>query len=104
LFEMSSRINDLKSRTVSVEEIEPETFRHFRQTYIDFMEEVLGLKDEVSQDEKLLDSVLQVLIDLRKKARDDRNYAMSDRIRDDLKKIGVQLKDGKDGEMSYEIE
>jgi cysteinyl-tRNA synthetase len=68
------------------------------------MEDVLGLKDENSQDEKLLDSVLHVLIDLRKKAREDRNYSLSDKIRDDLKKLGVQLMDGKEGEIDYVIE
>jgi cysteinyl-tRNA synthetase len=104
LFEMASRINDIRSGNVNVDHIDGETFDVFKKTYIDFMEEVLGLKDEVSQDEKLLDSVLHVLIDLRKKAREDRNYALSDKIRDDLKRIGVQLKDGKEGEMSYEIE
>ncbi len=104
LFEMSSRINDFKSGNASLDEIDAETFARFKTTYIEFMEEVLGLKDDASQDEKLLDSVLKVLIDLRKKAREDRNYALSDKIRDDLKRVGVQLKDGKEGEMSYEIE
>lgn len=104
LFEMSSRINDLKSGNISPDEIDAETFNLFKTTYVGFMEEVLGLKDEASQDEKLLDSVLHVLIDLRKKAREDRNYALSDKIRDDLKKLGVQLMDGKEGEMSYVIE
>jgi cysteinyl-tRNA synthetase len=104
LFEMASRINDFKSRNLSPEEIDPDTFNTFKKTFVGFMEDVLGLSEEVSQDEKLLDSVLHVLIDLRKKAREDRNYAMSDKIRDDLKKLGVQLMDGKDGEMSYVIE
>jgi cysteinyl-tRNA synthetase len=104
LFEMSSRINDLKARSTGLEELDAETFNVFKKTFTDFMEEVLGLKEEVSQDEKLLDSVLHVLIDLRKKAREDRNYALSDKIRDDLKKLGVQLMDGKDGEMEYVIE
>ena len=104
LFEMSSRINDLKAKNFLIEEIDPATFNLFKKTFVDFMEEVLGLKDEPSQDERLLDSVLQVLIDLRKKAREDRNYALSDKIRDDLKKVGVQLMDGKEGEMSYVIE
>jgi cysteinyl-tRNA synthetase len=45
-----------------------------------------------------------VLIDLRKKARVDKNYALSDKIRDDLKHLGVQLKDGKDGEINFTIE
>lgn len=104
LFEMASRINDLKSGNIQANEIDAETFNLFKTTYTGFMEDVLGLKDEASQDEKLLDSVLHVLIDLRKKARDDRNYALSDQIRNDLKKLGVQLMDGKEGEMSYVIE
>ena len=104
LFEMSSRINDLKAKNFSIDDIDPETFSLFKKTFVGFMEEVLGLKDEPSQDEKLLDSVLHVLIDLRKKAREDRNYALSDKIRDDLKRVGIQLMDGKDGEMTYVIE
>ena len=104
LFEMAARINDFKSGNISTAEIDPETFAAFRNTFVGFIEEVLGLKEEDSQDEKLLDSVLQVLIDLRKKAREDRDYALSDKIRDDLKKLGVQLMDGKEGEMNYIIE
>ena len=104
LFEMASRINDFKSRSVPIDQVDSETFNLFKDTFIGFMEDVMGLKEEVSADEKLLDSVLNVLIDLRKKAREDRNYALSDKIRDDLKKLGVQLMDGKEGEMSYVIE
>lgn len=104
LFEMAARINDIKSRNTSLNEIDPQTFQLFKKTFVEFMEEVLGLREEVSQDEQLLDRVLHVLIDLRKKAREDRNYALSDKIRDDLKKLGVQLMDGKDGEMTYVIE
>jgi len=34
---------------------------------------------------------------MRKKARDDRDWALSDKIRDELMDLGIQLKDGKDG-------
>lgn len=104
LFEMSARINDFKSGNASLEEVNAQTFDLFKNTFVNIMEEVLGLEEEVSQDERLLDNVLHVLIDLRKKAREDRNYALSDKIRDDLKKLGVQLMDGKDGEMTYVID
>jgi cysteinyl-tRNA synthetase len=104
LFEMAARINDFKSRNITTDEVDAETFNTFKTTFVGFMEEVLGLKEEISQDEKILDSVLYLLIDLRKKAREDRNYALSDKIRDDLKKLGVQLMDGKEGEMTYVIE
>jgi len=101
LFEMSSRINDLKNGNISAS---PHTFEKFKSTYIGFMEDVLGLKEETTGDDHLLDGTIKVLIELRKKARTDRNYALSDRIRDDLKAIGIQLKDGKDGEITYTIE
>jgi cysteinyl-tRNA synthetase len=48
--------------------------------------------------------VVNVLIELRKKARQDKNFALSDKIRDDLKSIGVQLMDGKEGNISYTID
>lgn len=104
LFEMSSRINDLKSGNLHPNNLTPETFEEFKKTFIGFMEEVLGLQQEATQNDDLLDNVINVLIDLRKKARQDRNYALSDKIRDELKKAGVQLMDGKDGQMTYTID
>lgn len=104
LFDMSSRINDFKAGNTNPSEVDKETFENFKRTYITFMEDVLGLTEESAQNDHLLDGVINVLIDLRKKARTDKNYPLSDKIRDDLKKVGVQLKDGKDGEMTYTIE
>jgi cysteinyl-tRNA synthetase len=52
----------------------------------------------------LLDGIITVLIELRKKARADKNFALSDKIRDDLKALGVQLMDGKSGEITYTLE
>ena len=68
------------------------------------MEDVLGIREEEEHNQELINGVVNVLIELRKKARVDKNFALSDKIRDDLKVIGVQLMDGKDGEMDYTIE
>jgi cysteinyl-tRNA synthetase len=104
LFEMSARINDFKSGNIPISSVNPEVFDDFKKTYTAFMEEVLGLREESAQNDQLLQGVIQVLIDLRKKARQDKNFSLSDKIRDDLKKVGVQLKDGKDGEITFSIE
>lgn len=101
LFDMSARINDIKAGNLRVG---PTMREKMTATYISVMEEVLGLREEKHANHELLDGTIQVLIELRKKARLDRNYAMSDRIRDELKSIGIQLKDGKDGEITYSIE
>jgi cysteinyl-tRNA synthetase len=104
LFEMSARINDMKSGNLTMDKVDATTFVNFQATYIAMMEDVLGLKEETEAGGSHLEGVINVLIELRKKARTDRNYALSDKIRDDLQAIGVQLKDGKNGEMTYAIE
>lgn len=104
LFEMSARINDLKSGNINLAEIDQPVFDSFKQTYIGFIEQVLGLQEEKELTDDVLRGTLDLLITLRKKARTDKNFALSDKIRDDLKKIGIQINDGKDGEMTYSIE
>jgi cysteinyl-tRNA synthetase len=104
LFEMSARINDFKSGNIPLAQISNDVFSRFKQAYIEFMEQVLGLQEEGDHDRGTMDGVIKVLIELRKKARTDKNYALSDKIRDDLKSIGVLLKDGKNGEIEYELE
>jgi cysteinyl-tRNA synthetase len=104
LFEMASRINDLKSGNLAINSVSKATFDDFKNTFIGFMEDILGLQEEAAQNDQLLEGVIRVLIELRTKARIDKNFALSDRIRDDLKKVGVQLKDGKDGEITWSVE
>jgi len=104
LFEMSAKVNDFKSGKLSTSIVSESTFNDFKNTYITFMENVLGIREEEEHNKELIDGVVKVLIELRKKARVDKNFALSDKIRDDLKSIGVQLMDGKDGEMSYTLD
>lgn len=104
LFEMASRINDFKSGNTPLTSVSAEDFERFKKYYVAFMEEVLGLKEEETQNDALLEGVIGVLIDLRKKARQDKNFALSDKIRDELKARGVQLMDGKNGEMTYSVD
>jgi cysteinyl-tRNA synthetase len=47
---------------------------------------------------------MKVVIALRKQARDNKDWATSDKIRDELQANGIQIKDGKDGEVSYSME
>src|SRR5690606_6470271 len=76
LFEMSSRINDFKSGNRKIASVDGDTFTTFQQTYINFMEDVLGLQAEETHNNELLNGVIHVLIDMRKKARQDKNFAL----------------------------
>ncbi len=62
---------------------------------------VLGLKDEEAgasgKAEKALEGVMQLVLENRKKAREEKNWAESDHIRDLLASYGIAVKDTKEG-------
>lgn len=64
-----------------------------------FVFDVLGLEDEKATDSSndKLEGVVNMLIGMRNQARADKNFALSDQIRDQLIAYGIQLKDGKEG-------
>jgi cysteinyl-tRNA synthetase len=64
-----------------------------------FVFNILGLKDETAAgtDEKLTGDLMKIIIDLRQNARNNKEWALSDQIRDELKKAGIILNDLKDG-------
>ena len=67
----------------------------------EFVEDIMGIMLDGSENQSAVNTALKgtvsILIDIRKTARDNKDFATSDRIRDELLALGVQLKDGKDG-------
>ncbi len=96
LFELSGKINAWKNGQQQMS-VTPETFQLLKKTFYDFTEVILGLKDETAADNSNMDDVMQLVISLRKQAREKKDFATSDIIRDELLKAGIQLKDSKDG-------
>jgi cysteinyl-tRNA synthetase len=68
-----------------------------------FVEDIFGLKNERAESTGKLDGVIQLLIDIRKEAKTRKDFVTSDKIRNELAALGVQLKDEKDGGMSEQI-
>lgn len=104
LFEATKFINQVKegSATITATDLEILT-----TTIKEFTFEVLGLEASATAEggndiTKKLDGVVELLIELRKEARANKDFALSDKIRDELAAKGVQLKDGKNGtEFTY---
>jgi cysteinyl-tRNA synthetase len=98
IFELVPVINSLKDKTISME---AETVTLLKSKLQEYVEEILGLKSETAGEADKLKGVMEVLINLRKEARAKRDWATSDRIRNELSSIGIQLKDEKDGNISW---
>lgn len=71
----------------------------FRKSLHAFVYDVLGLQNEkeTAANSDKLDGVVHMLIGMREEARANKNWSLSDEIRDKLLALGIQLKDGKEG-------
>jgi cysteinyl-tRNA synthetase len=69
-----------------------------KKIYHDFVFDILGLKEEISggQDE-IVDGLMESILKIRQNARANKDWATSDMIREELAKLGITVKDTKDG-------
>ena len=79
------------------------TLKLMQQKFKAYLEDVFGLKSISADNNGTLSGVMQLLIDIRKEAKIKKDFATSDKIRNQLAAMGIELKDEKDGGMSWNI-
>ena len=95
LFEGVKYINQLKENKETISEVD---LHEFKSVLNIFVFDVLGLENVSSQNNSnKLSGVVELLIGMRNDARENKDWALSDKIRDELLALNIQLKDGKDG-------
>jgi cysteinyl-tRNA synthetase len=100
LFEAVSRINSWKDGHQSMAGLGESTFSALKDLFQTFLFDIFGLKDEAAAGDnhfKTLDGLMQLVIEMRQDARARKDWPASDKIRDTLKELSIQLKDGKEG-------
>lgn len=97
LYELVKMVNQVKDNTLKVSQ---EDIDRMKALFKDAAVDVLGLVDEQqegSESGNMLGSVLEMILEVRKEAKLNKDYATSDKIRDRLAEIGIKIKDTKDG-------
>lgn len=97
LFEGVRLINSIAAGN---ERIDEANLDKLKKLYHDFVFRILGLKREsesVSKDREVLGKVLDMVMSIRTEAKQKKDWTTSDKIRDELKAAGVQIKDTKEG-------
>jgi len=97
LFEAVKIVNQIKEGNTT---ISSKDLTHFKTTIDAFVYDILGLKDtasEANSETDKLSGAVELLIRLRQEARANKDFVLSDKIRDELAEIGIQLNDGKEG-------
>jgi cysteinyl-tRNA synthetase len=98
LFELTSKINALSGKQLDPKLLSPETHHSLKNFFPAFIREVLGLQDDSSEhDQEVVGGLMDLIIELRKDARLNKDWNTADKIRDALTSLSIQLKDGKEG-------
>ena len=101
LFEILPSINSLKDKYITVDALSGDTWIFIQNQLTLFIENILGIKVSTGANLEQLKGVIDLLIEIRKDAKTRKDFATSDKIRNQLTEMGIQLNDEKDGSMSY---
>ena len=94
MFEGIRFINSVADKKATVSEKDLDTLKTL---YHSIVFDVFGLKEEILEDNsELINGLMKIIIDIRLKARKNKDWETSDAIRDQLKELGIILKDSID--------
>ena len=97
IFDAVRIINTAKDKSIV---LDASDYKALTDLFDNIVTGVLGLRDEESEGGKAIqtiDGLVNMVLEHRKAAKAAKDWATSDRIRDDLKALGIQIKDTKDG-------
>jgi cysteinyl-tRNA synthetase len=100
LFEIVRVINSIYDGKAKVSQEGLESLKVFMK---EFVEDILGLRNDQNSGSDDIDDVMNLVIKLRNEAKSNKDFVTSDRIRDELNAIGIQLKDSKEGTLWNKI-
>lgn len=100
-FEVARYINSVYDGKASIDQATLEGLKVLVQHFI---VDILGLMDDtVGADADSMDELMQIIINIRNEAKKNKDFTTSDKIREELTAIGLQLKDSKEGTLWNKI-
>jgi len=94
LFDIAKMVNSAPENSPDVLSI----MSAAQEVFISLADDVFGLElESEALTEGLAGDLMKLIIDIRAKARKDKNWALSDHIRDGLKDLGISLEDRSEG-------
>ena len=99
IFEIITKVNALSSGHIPLTDVSTGVLQRIKDTLSTFVIDIFGLQDDriTGGGSEILDGLMDLIIDIRAEARSDKNWGISDKIRDALSSLDIQLKDGADG-------
>jgi cysteinyl-tRNA synthetase len=103
MFEIAPIINSIKAGHIAINSLAGSTLLLMQQLFKTYLEDIFGLTANDASKQAHLQGVMNLLIDIRQQAKTNKDYATSDKIRNQLTALGISIKDEKDGTASWDI-
>jgi cysteinyl-tRNA synthetase len=100
MFEIVPVINSMKDGLIKTDAISAATMEKLKVKFTVYLQDILGLKDP-NENSAQLNGIMDLLIQIRKEAKSKKDFFTSDKIRKQLAELGIEMKDEKDGNMSW---
>lgn len=96
LFDAAKQINSIVAGSLT---ITAEDLKELKETFHTFMFDIMGLKEKEadSKSTAAFSGAVDMLLKIRAQAKAEKNWALSDQIRNELTALGFKIKDTKDG-------
>ncbi|MEP7251434.1 MAG: cysteine--tRNA ligase [Ginsengibacter sp.] len=102
MFEIVPVINSLKDKLIDLQSLSSATLNRLKDSFAVYLQDIFGLKD-MSEQNDMLSGVMKLLVDIRKEAKSKKDFVTSDKIRKQLAELGINMKDEKDGTISWGV-
>jgi cysteinyl-tRNA synthetase len=103
MFDLSSVINSIKDGHIKTDALSAGTFELLQKQLALYLEDIFGLQSISTGNNDTFKGVMDLLIDIRKESKNKKDYATSDKIRNQLSALGIVMKDEKDGSVSWDV-
>ena len=94
LFELTRIVN---SAVTGAETLTADGIAQAKNIFETYLFGILGVKREEKSNSGDVEGLMKLIIDIRSLAKSNKDFATSDKLRDELGKLGISIKDGKDG-------
>ena len=103
MFELAPVINSIKDGLIKATDISAATLQLLKDKFKIYLEDIFGLTAMTVKENGALGGVMELLIEIRKEAKAKKDFATSDKIRNQLTAMGISVKDEKDGATSWSV-
>ena len=99
LFALVPMINSFVDGKMEINTVSKTTLLSLKEAFDDFLNNILALKNDLENGSgaTMVDGLMELIIDIRQSARENKDWTTSDTIRDKMNELNIDLKDGAEG-------